>query len=212
VNALLLTACLLSADAGGAAPAAAPAPAPAATTGTGCGGGCGPTCASSCDKASLLDRLRARFASSNSCGCEKAPACGCEKAPKCKPACGTPLFSKPVFHGCTTSCKDTGCGDACDKPGLLDRLKAKFASRKHSSCDCAPACGGCGAAAPAGCSLPPAPTAPGSAPAAPAAPKTMPAPAPEKRTSSLIVPSIVTPAAGAIPAPMPTPVVGKSPF
>jgi hypothetical protein len=36
---------------------------------------------------------------------------------------------------------------------------------------------------------------------------------PEKKTSSLTVPSIVTPTSGVIPAPMPTPVTGtKSPF
>lgn len=224
MNAILL---LSSVWMAGADPVAAPAVAtPAVVSGSGCGGcsGCGPTvgCSqSTCGKASLFDRIRAKFAKSD-CGCEQSSCCEkapkCERAPRCKPACGTPLFSKPIFHGCTTSCKDTGCNtgcnsgcsgscDSCDKPGLLDRLKARFASRKHSSCDCAPSsC--CGSAAPAGCSLPPAPTAPG----APSTPSTPPKSMPDKKTG-ISVPSL-TPAAGITPAPMPSPVFNgsKSPF
>lgn len=166
------------------------------------------TCDSGCgSKASLFDKIKARFAKKSSCGCDAAPACACAPAcePKCKPACGTPLFTKSLCH------KDT-CDSGCDKPSLLDKLKARFAGRNKGCCDSAPACGGCGAAAPAGCSLPPAPGAP-AAPAAPAdAPKTMPKPAEApKKTSSLTVPSVITPAAGVVPtvpAPMPT----KSPF
>ncbi|CAN5341961.1 hypothetical protein BH11PLA2_BH11PLA2_36350 [soil metagenome] len=177
-----------------------------------------PKCEKSCDpcasKVSLLDRLKAKFASHKSCGCETAcaapaPVCApapvaCAKTcePKCKPACGTPLFSG-----------HKSCDSGCDKPSILDRLKAKFSSHKSCGCDSAPACGGCSTAAPAGCSLPPAPsTAP--APAPTEAPKVMPKPVETpKKTTSLIVPSVITPASSSdfiptIPAPLPT----KSPF
>jgi hypothetical protein len=202
-------------------------------------GGCDAAPACGCEKVSLIDKIKARMARPSCGGCEAKPACdpcaskpslldklrakfakptcGCETSceTSCKPACGTPLLSKPVFHGFTTSCGDS-CNSCGDTPTLLEKLKAKFASRKHCGCDTAPACGGCGSAAPAGCALPPAPGA-APAPAAPAdAPKTMPKPveAP-KKTSSLTMPTIVTPASNfvpSIPAPAPTPMPAKSAY
>ena len=198
----------------------APAAAPVAY-GASCDSGCGaPSCGSSCgSKASLFDKIRARFARSSSC-CETAPSCGCDHAPKCQPECGTPLFTSQK-----ASC-DT-CDTCGSKASFFDKIRARFA-RDKGCCEAVPACGGCAATAPAGCALPPAPNA---APMAPpsAAPQIMPrpetVPSTPKKSTSLFVPPAVTPASSnaapafvvpaiPMPAPAPVPVIGngKSPF
>lgn len=125
------------------APPAQMAPAPSYGSGgscgscSSCGGGssCG-SCGSSCgceEKPSFLERLKGRFHRDRDCGCAAAPA-PCQT---CAPA--------PVYH--TAPCGSCGSAcDSCDKPGFLDRLKARFHRDRDNDCGCggAPACNSCG--------------------------------------------------------------------
>jgi hypothetical protein len=154
MNALLLMTSTFVA--GADAPAAAPlAPAPAAVAG--CGAGCDSGCAASepcCSKSGLLDRLKGRMA------CHKHAKDCCASAPTCAPAaapqCCAP--AAPAAASCCDSC-------ASPRPNLLDRCRAKMASKKHKGDCCAPACDTCGAApavtpvpTPTPSTLPPTPT------------------------------------------------------
>jgi hypothetical protein len=61
----------------------------------------------------------------------------------------------PIQGGCG-SCGSCGCSDSCDKPGLLDRIRARF-HRDDCGCGCAPAPAPCHTCAPAptcGCEKP----------------------------------------------------------
>ncbi len=83
-------------------------------------------CATESCKPGLLDKLKARFASADDCGCE-APVsdCGCE---------ATVIEASPC--DVTPAC---GCGG----PGLLDKLKARLSSIGNG-CGCAAPAAGCG--------------------------------------------------------------------
>ncbi len=167
---LMTSACLAGADfqppaAAAAPPAAAVAPvAVAAAPCGGCSTGCDTGCASSCQKASLLDKIRARLHSRQKTGCcTAAPACNtCQAAPTCNTCAAAPSCRTLLFHkkDSCSSCSTGGCGGtgACDpspKVSLFDKVRAHLASaHSHkSSCDSgcgggcsAPSCGGCGAA------------------------------------------------------------------
>lgn len=134
-----------------------------------------------CDvcKPNLLDRIKA-LCKKKDCGCA-APA------------------QRTVFHGFTTAAPCGGC-DPCaterhgwgSGPGLLTKLKAKFA---HTGCCDAP----CGA--PGGCALPP---VPGGVPTVPGAPpEKMPAPGKsttaDPKGSALLIPGLSPLAAGKSP-------------
>jgi hypothetical protein len=125
-------------------------PAPPATTvvappAVGCSG-CATPC-NDCCKPSLFERLKAKFAHHEDCGCAPAPChdkapCGCEptlferlKACFAKTDCG--CAPAPVYHPTPTyHASPCGCEDSC-KAGFLDKLKAHFAK---SDCGCS-SCG-----------------------------------------------------------------------
>jgi len=183
MNALLLM--TSSFMAGADAPAAAPA-APAAAAVAGCSDGCGSGCAASepcCSKSGFLDRFKGRMGGhkhSNDC-CAAAPTCAPAPAPQC---------CAPAAASCCDSC-------ATPRPNLLDRCRAKMASRKHKGDCCAPACDSCGAAP----AVTPSPT-PSTLPPAPMGPK--------KVSGSITAPQIVIPTPGAnlVPSLPVTPVSG----
>jgi len=108
---LMSTAALAGAD---PAPAAPVAPA-VISTGHGCNN-CGAP-AACCEKAGLLDKIKARLgglrSKSHDCGCAPAPAPACDPCAK----------------------------SVADRPNLLDKLKARWGSKK--ACGCAPACDPC---------------------------------------------------------------------
>jgi hypothetical protein len=163
--------------AGADAPAAAPM-APAAVAS--CGASCDPCCSKG---PSLLDRMKSRMGChkhkrGNDC-CAAAPTC-CAPAPA--PKCCAPA-PKPK---CCAPAPAPTCCDTCDsaRPNLLDRIKAKWQSKKHKHDCCAPACDGCSAA-----------------PAGPAPPVNMPTPTPKpmgaKSVSESAPPAITIPTPGA---------------
>ncbi len=134
----------------------------------------------------LFARLRGRLGGlfhRDSCASPcSAPVAAC--SPVCAPApktCGAPLISRPVFTGFTTS-----CSDPCQRFGLLDRLRSRFAGLRSCDAHVAPHCSaavgcstGCADAAPAGCTatlgtVMPAPVTPMPTPVTP--PDKMPAP------------------------------------
>jgi hypothetical protein len=118
VNAAFLimsTAALAGADPAPAAPAPA---APMVVSGAGCNN-CGAP-AGCCDKKpGLLDKIKSRISGWG----HKSHSCGCAPAPAPAPA----------------PCNACPCG-AADRPNLLDKLKARWGSKKS----CAPACDPCG--------------------------------------------------------------------
>jgi len=157
--------------ASGCSSCGAPAPAPAAD--------CGGCCDSGCGKASLFDRLKAKFGGGKH---RKGDCCDTCAAPAPTPCCAAPAPCA-VPAPCDACAQDT-CGG---KAGFLDRLKGKFGGKHNKGGDCCNTCDTCGAA-PSGCALPGAPGAvPPTAPKE--APKEMPKPATPKTTSiSLPIP------------------------
>jgi hypothetical protein len=116
VNAAFLL--MSSAALAGADPAPAAPAAPAViSTGHGCNN-CGAPAAACCPKTGLLDKIKARLGGLRS----KSHDCGCAPAPAC----------------------DTCPKSVADRPNLLDKLKARWGSKKAHGC--APACDPCGTA------------------------------------------------------------------
>lgn len=147
----------------GADPAPA-TPAPVAPVVINGGAGCSPCGAPACCESSrpnLWDRLKARLATKKSRSC-----CSTSCAPACPPVCAP----KPPPPPCVQACKPcpTTCEPTCSKPGLFDRLKWWWGSKKHRNGPCCDPCGGIHLA----------PTTPGTmpAPGTPPAPKEMPKP------------------------------------
>jgi len=139
----------------------------------GCQGAPTPPPPACCDTPapSLLDRMRAKWAAQQQC---------------CPPASQAPSAPSQVAPAPAA----TPCCDPCaQRPGLLDRIRARLAARKHKDC-CQPCPSGC---APASEQKPPA----GSTP-----PKEMPKPK-EK---------VETPPAIAIPVPPPANSPGGTPY
>ena len=148
-----------------AAAAAPPAAAPIVVTAAPSSGCVGST-ADCCQRASLLDRIRARLQAHHGHGCgghDATPRChahrehhtwhaakSCDTCAAPAPSCGPTCHAARGGHGH----KASGC-DSCPKASLLDRLKAHFSHNKSHGCDsCGTASyGGC-----TGCDAAPAPT------------------------------------------------------
>jgi hypothetical protein len=117
-------------------PAAKPIVQPAApvvssSCGDGCCGAVSDCCG--CGKPSFFDRIRAKFAHHSSC-CE-APAPCCQSAPA------------PTCCGAVSSCCDTCC-DSGHSHGLFARIRAKFSKGGCCESSCGDCCGSTGHAAP----------------------------------------------------------------
>jgi hypothetical protein len=193
----------------GAPPAQPPPPVHAPVTAPGCCAGpyvgaftWGYGCDDCGGRASLHDRLRARFAGRKH-----------HAAADCCDSCATaaPVYAPaPVFHGYPV----TGCADPCEdsKHGLLSRFRGRFGGHRNKAADCCDPCwggavtigpwvgypGGCATPLPAG----PAPVVPPPAGGAGEPPKEMPTPkdaTPPKTTgpgAQVIQPTPVTPVSG----------------
>ena len=173
-------------------PVNATAPAPA---GCGISGGCAAS-SDPCARPGIFSRIKDRFSSKSACcpapDCAPAPV-KIEKPAKAPEPCAAPVTVKPC-DPCATA-----------KPGILDRIRAKF--RKGSACDSG--CeGGCASAAAPTHEVVPAPReTPKAAPkAAPEAPQKV----PEKTQAET---SPITPVAAPSIEPSPIQIGGsRNPF
>lgn len=81
---------------------------------------------------------------------------GADPVPAAAPTAAPVVTAAPiagVAAGCGGCSAPTPCAPSCEKVGLLDRLRARFAARRAPKCDsaCAPAPAPCCAPAPAPC-------------------------------------------------------------